>query len=241
MKKTIKISFLGLISTGIIFVACTKPTKFQTSKGIEASETVNSINARTNNVFTGEEIFEGIFFFKGDFVSLAPLLSNVSSNLPQSPDYISKRDALLDFTKSSLKSRNPNYFLDFKTKIKGLSINQYAEFFNEVKLDIVLVLLSKSEILEQFATVYNLSKTELQTISNTQDRVKLKTILTTVTNFNVNTFLNGPTIFAVVLPNVIVYSAPWIFISALVIPDEHATLGQESLIADIFRTISNIN
>lgn len=169
--------FYLIIVTTLIFAACQKNNiKPQNDNTINDSK-ANTNNARIANFYSGEEIFEGLFFATGEFTRLMPQFggSNINNSLTSSQ--ISENNRKILALEMQLKQMNPDYFIELKKNLKDATIMQYDGIIENTLLDISLVTLKDENVQNSLVTLYNLDINQIKTIVNSNDKEALRLLL----------------------------------------------------------------
>lgn len=178
LKKVIgsKVFLLGL--TGLLMLAACQKTKVSPTNE-SSTEDKQSINqdinsfARTNDIYTGEEIFEGIFFSKGDFATLLPQFGGSAMYANYTADQLLIRDNTISTVESALKQSDPEYFSKLKNNFKNANIMQFDEIIRAISLDISMIMLKDVDKRTAFINTYGFNANEINSIVNNNDKLAL--------------------------------------------------------------------
>ena len=143
-KVVIDYKIAPIMGLALFFFSCTKNELLDESSttqlnnqieqssisGSTTSQVANAINVKNLLSVSGEEIFESIFYLKGEFVEQVPLLKNMRDQIftegylrfdgaPSASQMIATRDSLSNIVVAEIKKNSPLFFTSFEAKMKS--------------------------------------------------------------------------------------------------------------------------
>jgi hypothetical protein len=254
IRKIINSKMLLIVATTISIAACKKNNVNPTNDYKENSASTIASNERQLTVYSGEQIFEGLFFGKGNFTTMLPSIKGVSPYAKLTPSEILKRDNFILKIKNDLKAQDPNYFTKLKTDLKAANVMQYDALIEKVSLDFSMNLLVDPIIRANFVKTYNLNVAEINTIVNNKNKVGLKTKLNSIGVFSAglgykNCLVSAVTLIGVSWEAAVVANTSAIVTGAIVVwaqvaywaSNKTTSVNHELAVAELYTALQSVN
>ncbi len=173
-KQYIMLPIIGVFT----FVSCQKITVVPVSTSqANQTESANQTLARVQAKYTGEEIFEAIFFSRGELVKMLPSFDFSLTYEGMPSNKLANVDLVIKGIEDKLIAKNQEYFKDFREDLKNAEVADFEAIIERTSLDVAMVLLQDQNVKDNFINLYNLSAAQVATILINNDTVALKQIL----------------------------------------------------------------
>lgn len=119
MKKQSLKSFFYLLTSSLVFTACSSDMNLDEGVNKSEQKNINSINS-VQEIYSGKELFKSIFFAYGDFAKKIPMYKeSIELMNRSSKEQLDLFDNRFDLFAEQIERQKPSFFDDFKRDIES--------------------------------------------------------------------------------------------------------------------------